>query len=54
LISKQALDEAVWPNLAVSDDSLLQCMCEPRQKLAPDASKIPTDGSAFTRRPERL
>src|SRR5262245_34149961 len=33
LMSKQALYEAVWPNVSVSDDSLVQCIRELRQKL---------------------
>ncbi len=33
LVPKQDLYEAVWPNVAVSDDSLVQCIRELRQKL---------------------
>jgi formylglycine-generating enzyme required for sulfatase activity/DNA-binding winged helix-turn-helix (wHTH) protein len=33
LVTKQELHEAVWPNVAVSDDSLVQCIRELRQKL---------------------
>jgi DNA-binding winged helix-turn-helix (wHTH) protein len=33
LVSKDELYQAVWPNLAVSDDSLSQCIHELRQKL---------------------
>src|SRR5215510_10908228 len=39
LVSKQALYEAVWPNLAVSDDSLVQCIRELRQKLGDRESR---------------
>ena len=34
LVSKQELFEAVWPNVTVSDDSLVQCIRELRQKLS--------------------
>jgi DNA-binding winged helix-turn-helix (wHTH) protein len=33
LVSKQELVEAVWPNVAVTDDSLVQCIRELRNKL---------------------
>jgi len=33
LVSKQELHDAVWGNVAVSDDSLVQCIRELRQKL---------------------
>lgn len=33
LVPKQDLYAAVWPNVAVSDDSLVQCIRELRQKL---------------------
>jgi DNA-binding winged helix-turn-helix (wHTH) protein/tetratricopeptide (TPR) repeat protein len=33
LVPKQELYEAVWPNVIVSDDSLVQCIRELRQKL---------------------
>jgi DNA-binding winged helix-turn-helix (wHTH) protein len=33
LVSKQELFEAVWPNVAVTDASLVQCIRELRQKL---------------------
>lgn len=33
LVSKQELFEAVWPNVAVTDDSLVQCIRELRDKL---------------------
>src|SRR5262245_42393023 len=33
LVLKQDLYDAVWPNISVSDDSLVQCIRELRQKL---------------------
>ncbi|WP_204320251.1 winged helix-turn-helix domain-containing protein, partial [Proteus vulgaris] len=33
LISKQELFDAVWPRVTVSDDSLVQCIRELREKL---------------------
>jgi formylglycine-generating enzyme len=36
LVSKQELFEAVWPNISVCDDSLVQCIRELRQKLGDD------------------
>src|SRR6266849_10034035 len=33
LVPKQELFEAVWPNVSVCDDSLVQCIRELRQKL---------------------
>jgi DNA-binding winged helix-turn-helix (wHTH) protein len=36
LVAKQELCEAVWPNVTVSDDSLVQCIREIRQKLGDD------------------
>jgi len=33
LVPKQELRDAVWPNVVVSDDSLVQCIGELRQKL---------------------
>ena len=33
LVSKQELFEAVWPNVAVTDNSLVQCIRELRNKL---------------------
>ncbi|GKQ55246.1 winged helix-turn-helix domain-containing protein [Bradyrhizobium sp. Ce-3] len=40
LVSKQDLHEAVWGNVAVSDDSLVQCIRELRQKLRDDDHRI--------------
>lgn len=34
LVSKQELFEVVWPNVAVTDDSLVQCVRELRDKLS--------------------
>src|SRR5262245_6269282 len=36
LVSKQELYEIVWPNIVVSDDSLVQCVRELRQALGDD------------------
>ena len=36
LLSKQELHDAVWPNVTVSDDALVQCIRELRQKLRDD------------------
>ncbi len=33
LVLKQELYEAVWPDVTVSDDSIVQCVCELRHKL---------------------
>src|SRR5687767_3827545 len=33
LVSKQELFEAVWPNVTVTDDTLVQCIRELRDKL---------------------
>ncbi|WP_094194230.1 winged helix-turn-helix domain-containing protein [Bradyrhizobium viridifuturi] len=40
LVSKQDLHEAVWGNVAVSDDSLVQCIRELRLKLRDDEHRI--------------
>ncbi|MFB9266706.1 transcriptional regulator [Bradyrhizobium erythrophlei] len=40
LVSKQDLHEAVWGNVAVSDDSLVQCIRELRLKLRDDDHRI--------------
>ncbi len=40
LVSKQELFEAVWPNISVCDDSLVQCIRELRQKLGDDAHRL--------------
>ncbi|MBR0894471.1 winged helix-turn-helix domain-containing protein [Bradyrhizobium tropiciagri] len=40
LISKQDLHAAVWGNVAVSDDSLVQCVRELRLKLRDDDHRI--------------
>src|SRR5436305_3100446 len=33
LVSKQELFEAIWPNVVVTDDSLVQCIRDLREKL---------------------
>ena len=40
LVSKQELLEAVWPRVAVTDDSLTQCIRELRQKLGPEGHRL--------------
>jgi formylglycine-generating enzyme required for sulfatase activity len=40
LVSKQELFEAVWPNVSVCDDSLVQCVRELRQKLGDDDHRL--------------
>jgi formylglycine-generating enzyme required for sulfatase activity len=40
LVSKQELFEAVWPNVTVSDDSLVQCIRELRQKLSDEDRRL--------------
>src|ERR1700722_13608361 len=40
LVSKQELFEAVWPDVTVSDDSLVQCIRELRQKLSDDDRRL--------------
>jgi formylglycine-generating enzyme required for sulfatase activity/DNA-binding winged helix-turn-helix (wHTH) protein len=40
LIPKQELCEAVWPHVAVSDDSLVQCIRELRQKLGDEDHRL--------------
>src|SRR5215470_4036312 len=40
LVSKRELFEAVWPNLSVCDDSLVQCIRELRQKLGDDDRRL--------------
>jgi DNA-binding winged helix-turn-helix (wHTH) protein len=40
LVSKSELHEAIWPNVAVSDDSLVQCIGELRQKLGDDEHRL--------------
>jgi formylglycine-generating enzyme required for sulfatase activity/DNA-binding winged helix-turn-helix (wHTH) protein len=40
LVSKQELFEAVWPNVTVSDDSLVQCIRELRQKLSDENRRL--------------
>jgi DNA-binding winged helix-turn-helix (wHTH) protein len=40
LVSKQALFEAVWPSVAVCDDSIVQCIRELRQKLGDEDRRL--------------
>lgn len=40
VLAKHELIEAVWPNQAVSDDSLVQCMQDVRRALADDERRI--------------
>jgi DNA-binding winged helix-turn-helix (wHTH) protein len=40
LVPKQELFEAVWPNVTVSDDSLVQCIRELRQKLGDEDRRL--------------
>jgi len=40
LVSKQELDRAVWPNVNVSDASLVQCVRELRHKLGDDDHQL--------------
>src|SRR5262245_44965016 len=40
LVPKQELCEAVWPNVFVSDDSLVQCVRELRDRLGDDEHRL--------------
>jgi DNA-binding winged helix-turn-helix (wHTH) protein len=40
LVPKQELYEAVWPNATVTDDSLVQCIRELRDKLGDDTHRL--------------
>jgi DNA-binding winged helix-turn-helix (wHTH) protein len=40
LVSKQELYEAVWPGVVVTDDSLVQCIRELREKLGDDSRSL--------------
>ncbi|WFP74932.1 winged helix-turn-helix domain-containing protein [Mesorhizobium sp. WSM4906] len=40
VVGKDELVNAVWPNIAVSDDSLTQCMKDIRKALGPDADGL--------------
>src|SRR5258707_13351288 len=40
LVSKQELYDAVWPNVTVSDGSLVQCIRELRHKLGDDDHRL--------------
>src|SRR5438477_11744521 len=53
LISKRELIEALWPDTAVTDDSLVQCLIEVRRALGDEAQQIiktvPRRGYIFDR-----
>jgi adenylate cyclase len=53
LISKTELIEVIWPNTAVTDDSLVQCLIEVRRALGDDAQQViktvPRRGYIFDR-----
>src|SRR5437660_3720755 len=53
LISKRELIEALWPDTAVTDDSLVQCLREVRRALGDEAQQIiktvPRRGYIFDR-----
>ena len=40
LVSKQELFDAVWPNVIVTDDSLVRCIRELRSKLGDDTHRL--------------
>jgi DNA-binding winged helix-turn-helix (wHTH) protein len=40
LVAKQELLEAIWPNVTVSNDSILQCIRELRDKLGDDTHSL--------------
>lgn len=40
LVSKTALTEAVWPDAAITDNSLAQCLLEIRRALADDSQQL--------------
>ena len=42
LVSKQELFDAVWGDVAVTDDSLVQCLVEIRRALANDSDRVKT------------
>src|SRR5438105_11981713 len=53
LISKTELIDVIWPDTAVTDDSLVQCMMEVRRALGDDAQQmiktVPPGGYIFER-----
>src|SRR5258705_1216698 len=53
LLSKAELIEAIWPDTAVTDDSLVQCLMEVRRVLRDEAQQIvktvPRRGYIFDR-----
>src|SRR5436309_10996851 len=40
LVTKTALTEAVWPDAAITDNSLAQCLFEIRRALADDSQRL--------------
>ena len=40
LVTKSALIEAVWPNTAVGDNSLAQCLFDIRRALGDDSQQL--------------
>ena len=40
LVTKTALIEAVWPDVAITDNSLVQCLLEIRRALADDSHQL--------------
>jgi adenylate cyclase len=40
LVPKQELYEAIWPNISVTDDSLVQCIRELREKLGDEEHRL--------------
>src|SRR5262245_9024889 len=40
LVSKQELHDAIWPQVTVSDDALVQCVRELRRKLGDDSRTV--------------
>ncbi len=56
VVPKDELISALWPDVAVTDDSLVQCVHEVRQALGPSAAKllrtVPRRGYLFEAGPE--
>src|SRR3954466_2421834 len=40
LVAKRELDDAVWPNIAVTEASLIQCIRELREKLGDNERRL--------------
>src|ERR1051325_4461071 len=51
IVSKEELIGAIWPDVTVTDDSLVQCLMEIRKTLGADASRyiktVPRRGYIF-------